>query len=59
VSLLGGIFVFLVLAAGAAVGVQMLRPVFQCPVCHSYKIREDKEDGYLVCEVCSHSWRSV
>jgi len=53
----------LVSVAGALVAIFV--PVYQCPNCHSYDVREVEdrflEDGEesLTCKSCDHTWRAV
>lgn len=61
-SPVGGILIILgLIAAGTAIW--FITPVWQCPVCHSYKVAEHEIDGeqWLECEneQCRHGWRAV
>ena len=50
--------ILIVLLVGAGVVIWFITPVWACPICHSYRVKEHGND-HLSCESCGHSWRML
>lgn len=57
------VLILLVLGIAAITVLWFITPVWQCPICHSYKVAEAQRDGveWLEClnEECRHTWRAI